>query len=48
MERFPTVTICSNQVNKNINEWKYVEVALQMIEDECFNNNVQAGIRLFI
>ena len=36
-ERFPSVTVCTNQIKRNINEWKYVEVALQMIDDECFD-----------
>ena len=40
-ERFPSVTVCTNQIKRNINEWKYVEVALQMIEDECFREKGQ-------
>ena len=40
-ERFPSVTVCTNQIKRNINEWRYVEVASQMIEEECFREKGQ-------
>ena len=46
-ERFPTVTICTNQRYRNFNEWRYIEVAIQMIEDECFKNNLKTKICRF-
>jgi hypothetical protein len=36
--RFPTVSICTNQIKKNFDPWRIVDVAFQMIEDECLDS----------